>query len=428
MRRLATGLAGALAVLALTPALALADTSATIEEVQGSPGELAIVVSLNGVPVGTGVDERDVTASVEGIPLDVRVEAISESSDIEQTAMLVMDTSDSMAGEKLTAAQAAASDFVAAIPDDVAVGLITFDSEARVVVEPTTEHAQVDAAIDQLTTAPKTLLYDGVTLAAEQLATYDVASALVLSDGADRGSTATLDDAVAAVEDSRARFDVVSFGQSTEPGRCPRGHRRCQQRHRGEGRGCGRPGRGLRCRCGQHQQPLRAHLGCARGLHRDLGDDLRVHPGGRRDRDRLDLRHPRRPPAAGGRPRPGSSSSTRTGATCRRRGQPDLGGDRRRLPRHGHRPLRVHLRGNRPRDQRHSRASGDGCRSTPSAGASRSRSRRPPSWATPRWRAARLSSLTGWSPNATSSRRSATSWMPLRCRCARRSGCSFTWV
>jgi tight adherence protein B len=120
-----------------------------------------------------------------------------------------------MAGEKLTAAQDAASDFVAGIPADVAVGLITFDSQAQVVVEPTTEHAEVDTAIDQLTTAPKTLLYDGVVLAAEQLATYDVASALVLSDGADRGSSATLDDAVAAVEDSRARFDVVSFGQST---------------------------------------------------------------------------------------------------------------------------------------------------------------------------------------------------------------------
>ena len=150
-----------------------------------------------------------------------RVEAISDSSDIEQTAMLVMDTSDSMAGEKLAAAQDAASDFVAAIPDDVAVGLITFDSEARVVVEPTTEHAQVDTAIDQLTTAPKTLLYDGVTLAAEQLATYDVASALVLSDGADRGSTATLDEAVAAVEDSRARVRRGLVRSEHRPGRCP---------------------------------------------------------------------------------------------------------------------------------------------------------------------------------------------------------------
>jgi len=120
----------------------------TIEEVQGSPGELTIVVALNGVPSGTGVDESGVTASVEGIDLDVGVEAISDTNDLDQTAMLVMDTSDSMAGEKLTAAQDAASDFVAGIPADVAVGLITFDSEARVVVEPTTEHAQVDSAID----------------------------------------------------------------------------------------------------------------------------------------------------------------------------------------------------------------------------------------------------------------------------------------
>lgn len=215
LRRLATGLAGALAVLALTPALAWADTTATIEEVQGKPGELSIVVSLSGVPAGTGVDERDVTASIEGIPLDPSVESISGNRNLDQVAMLVMDTSDSMAGEKLSTAKTAATDFVAGIPDDVAVGLITFDSEARLVVEPTTEHSQVDGAIEQLTTAPRTLLYDGVILAADELIGIDVASALVLSDGADRGSTATLDQAVAAVEDSGARFDVVSFGTST---------------------------------------------------------------------------------------------------------------------------------------------------------------------------------------------------------------------
>ena len=214
LRPVTISLAGALAVLALTPALALANTSATIEEVQGAPGELTIVVSLNEVPVGAQVNERDVTASVEGVPLDVRVESISETSDLKQTAMLVMDTSDSMAGDKLDAAKVAASDFVAGVPDDVAVGLITFDNEARVVVKPTDDRADLDSAINQLTTAPKTLLYDAVVLAADQLASTDVASALLLSDGADRGSAATLEEAVAAVEDSRARFDVVSFDQN----------------------------------------------------------------------------------------------------------------------------------------------------------------------------------------------------------------------
>ncbi len=60
------------------------------------------------------------------------------------------------------------------------------------------------------------MLYDAVVLAAEELQGVDVGTALLLSDGADRGSQATQEQAVRAAERSHARFVVVSFGTATE--------------------------------------------------------------------------------------------------------------------------------------------------------------------------------------------------------------------
>ena len=55
-----------------------------------------------------------------------------------------------------------------------------------------------------------------MVLSANELRQADVASALLLSDGADRGSEATLQQATKAAEQADARFDVVSFGESTD--------------------------------------------------------------------------------------------------------------------------------------------------------------------------------------------------------------------
>jgi tight adherence protein B len=214
IRAIGAAIATALLLLALGATGAAAATDATIDKVDVVDGQLRIVVSLNDVPDGAQISTDQLQASLDGTALNATVDSVSSSGDLSQTALLVMDTSDSMRGQPLEAAKAAASDFVAGVPDSVKVGLITFDNQATVDVKPTTDRATLTSAIDALTTAPKTVLYDAVALAAGQLSSAQLGYALVLSDGADRGSQATLAQATQDVKQSGSRFDAVSFGDS----------------------------------------------------------------------------------------------------------------------------------------------------------------------------------------------------------------------
>jgi tight adherence protein B len=216
VRRLITGVATAGFLLVAVAGPAIAAPTSTIEQVKVSNGELSVVVALSDVPAGADVDTRNVTASLQGQTLDPSVESASDAGSLRQTTYLVMDTSDSMnQDDKLQGAKDAARQFVDAVPSDVEIGLITFDDVARLQVEPTTDRGSLVDTIDSLTTAPQTVLYDAVTLTSDKLKSADVGSALLLSDGADRGSTVTLAQATKAAKSSGARFDVVSFGESS---------------------------------------------------------------------------------------------------------------------------------------------------------------------------------------------------------------------
>lgn len=90
----------------------------------------------------------------------------------EATVVLTMDTSRSMlatdvAPDRLTAAKAAASDFVAGLPDGFRVALVAFSTEARLVMPPTTDRAQILAALDALRADGGTALGDAIALSLE---------------------------------------------------------------------------------------------------------------------------------------------------------------------------------------------------------------------------------------------------------------------
>lgn len=112
----------------------------------------------------------------------------------EAVVMLVMDTSASMeatdvAPSRIAAAKAAATDFVAGLPDGFQVGLIAYDSTVRIVSTPTIDHAKVEASIDGLTTGPGTASGDALTTALSVLDASKTAADPDLAAAGDAPST-----------------------------------------------------------------------------------------------------------------------------------------------------------------------------------------------------------------------------------------------
>lgn len=168
------------------------------------------------------VEPGSVVVTVDGQKIPATAVPITEgnSPTVSRSAMLVVDTSGSMnSNNRLAGAKRAARAFLSSSPSDLAVGLVTFDDRARVVTEPTTNHARVATAVNGLLAKGSTAIYDGVVLAARQLGTTGARSIILLTDGVPEGGTATAAQATAALRDSDLRLDAVAF--QTAGGRAP---------------------------------------------------------------------------------------------------------------------------------------------------------------------------------------------------------------
>lgn len=83
------------------------------------------------------------------------------------TILLALDTSASMtatdvAPNRLQAAEDQARKFISGLPDGVQVGLVTFDSSARLIVAPTADRAAVTSALDSLGVGGGTATAEGI--------------------------------------------------------------------------------------------------------------------------------------------------------------------------------------------------------------------------------------------------------------------------
>jgi Ca-activated chloride channel homolog len=147
--------------------------------------------------------------------------------------VLAMDVSTSMEATdveptRMDAAREAATTFVDELPDELRVGLVTFSTEAQVIVAPTSEHDQVRDALGFLEANGGTAIGDAIA-AATELKQGDATLAanreggdgpplvvLLLSDG--EPSPETLDPIQAAEDANAAGVRVFTVALGTDEG------------------------------------------------------------------------------------------------------------------------------------------------------------------------------------------------------------------
>ncbi|WP_298760318.1 vWA domain-containing protein, partial [uncultured Nocardioides sp.] len=170
-------------------------------------GTVQVIVSL---PPDASPDLGSIEVRIGGDRVDAEAEPAGTSGAVRRTAVLVMDTSNSMAGEKIEAARSAALAYVDGLPDDVSLGIVTFAKSVAQPLAPTQDRAAARTVIGDLSLSGQTALYDGVLSAVDVAGTDGQRTLVVLSDGADTTDT-TLETVTAAVEAAQIRLDVVSL-------------------------------------------------------------------------------------------------------------------------------------------------------------------------------------------------------------------------
>jgi tight adherence protein B len=204
-----------LGLLLSAPAQA-ADDGAVIEHAQPIKGAVRLLVSVPGTDA---VDYGNVKVKIDSAEAPAEAAAASTSTDVQRTSILAIDTSNSMAGKRIAEAKKAALAYLTTVPDNVKVGVVTFDNTVKQQVAPTLDRAAATKAIGGLTLTRSTALYEGVMGALKAAGPGGVKAGqrklLILSDGKDTTNT-NLSDVLDEVKNSGATVDVVSLQQGDE--------------------------------------------------------------------------------------------------------------------------------------------------------------------------------------------------------------------
>lgn len=190
------------------------DRAASSEWLHGSAMHTRLVVGDDGETyIGLWIDTPR-TAAVTRAPLDVA---------------LLIDTSGSMSGEKITHARLAAASFIDGLSDGDIVSVFAFSDGVRALAPPTVVDANSRARLLQqvngIYAAGGTNLYGGLTAAQEALAaapsTHPVRRVVLISDGrANIGpsSAGELSDLAAHVTENGSQVSAIGVGLDYDEG------------------------------------------------------------------------------------------------------------------------------------------------------------------------------------------------------------------
>lgn len=218
-------LVAALLLIGAVPAFAQSTQEVEIVDFNGARyadgGQTVVVIELRNLAADPDPSLLQITANGEPVQ-NLEVVPLSES-EVPVGSVLVIDASGSMAGAPMEAAKAAAASFVSQAGPGDQIALVTFADQVNVLSGFTNNIDALTELITGIEAAGETAFNDGVIKGAEL---FGAASAqeflpnmIVLSDGEDTASIATIDEAVAAVSESGARvFGVALESPDFNPG------------------------------------------------------------------------------------------------------------------------------------------------------------------------------------------------------------------
>jgi tight adherence protein B len=183
-----------------------------------SPGRLQVTVAMSGPAWDPSqrLRQDSFSAWVNGNQVPIReAKPLNEQQGTrgKLAVVLVIDTSASMEGEKIVRAKAAADGFVRAMRPDDRLGLVAFSDRPQVLQNLTTDHQQIRDSISGLVATGDTALNDAIVQASGLLTNEQgqQRNLVVVSDGKDDGSKASLTQAIAAAKNANVFVDTVSL-------------------------------------------------------------------------------------------------------------------------------------------------------------------------------------------------------------------------
>lgn len=221
-RSIATRLAGIVAATAImwgagaSHAIA-AESAVEIDSVRAGSGDVELAITASNMPANVVLDSTTVQVTGDGVELAARVTSQGRSREPAKGeargVVLLMDTSGSMEGY-IDAARRAAVNYGESVPDDVRVGLVTFDKRPKLVLGPTTDREALADAVSAIRIGGETSLYDAIDLGVstlDRLGGSGQRRLVVLSDGDDTTSATTLSAAATSLAKHDIVADVVAF-------------------------------------------------------------------------------------------------------------------------------------------------------------------------------------------------------------------------
>jgi tight adherence protein B len=212
-------LIAALAVLGLALLPGTARAAASDVSVRGvETREFPLIGLTVSTDQTTSVDAANVRVLENGVPVHVvSVDPLGGTGQ-KVDAVLAIDVSNSMQGEELQTALAAARAFVLGVPQSMPVGILSFAEEPVVRSPVTDDRASAELAVDSLdtTTTQGTALYQAVVTGSGMFDSQSGAqhNLILLTDGKDTASTADVAQAIKAARDAGVTVYTIALSGS----------------------------------------------------------------------------------------------------------------------------------------------------------------------------------------------------------------------